>query len=112
MVGPLDAPWVLAEDFPLGCHDDPFQAGRRDAPGMAAGREAEPTAAIIDSPTLQITPKSGSRARDNEAKRKRGSKLHIAVDTLGHLLVLHGTPASAASARCENELTRTTPPVI
>jgi hypothetical protein len=29
------------------------------------------------------------------AKRKKGSKLHLAVDTLGHLLALHVTPASA-----------------
>src|SRR5262249_51741379 len=28
------------------------------------------------------------------AKRKRGSKLHMAVDTLGHLLALHVTPAN------------------
>ena len=27
------------------------------------------------------------------AKRKRGSKVHAAVDTLGHLLALHVTPA-------------------
>ena len=27
------------------------------------------------------------------AKRKRGSKVHMAVDTLGHLLALHVTPA-------------------
>jgi transposase len=29
------------------------------------------------------------------AKRKQGSKLHLAVDTLGHLLALHVTPANA-----------------
>jgi transposase len=28
------------------------------------------------------------------AKRKRGSKVHMAVDTLGHLLALHVTPAN------------------
>jgi transposase len=60
---------------------------------VAAGREAEPTAAIIDSRTLRSTPESGSRARYDGAKRKRGSKLHMAVDTLGHLLALHVTPA-------------------
>jgi len=60
---------------------------------MAGGREPEPTAAIIDSRTLRSTPESGTRAGYDGAKRKRGSKLHMAVDTLGHLLALHVTPA-------------------
>lgn len=58
-----------------------------------AGRKRRPTAAILDSRTLQSTPESGSRAGYDGAKRKRGSKLHLAVDTLGHLLAAHVTPA-------------------
>ncbi len=50
---------------------------------LAAGRQEEPTAAIIDSRTLRSTPESGTRAGYDGAKRKRGSKVHIAVDTLG-----------------------------
>ena len=61
---------------------------------LAAGRAAEPSAAIIDSRTLRSTPESGQRAGYDGAKRKRGSKLHMAVDTLGHLLALHVTPAN------------------
>jgi transposase len=53
---------------------------------LAADRNEKPSAVIIDSRTLQSTPESG-------AKRKKGSKIHIAVDTLGHLLALHATPA-------------------
>jgi transposase len=60
---------------------------------VAGGREPEPTAAIIDSRTLRSTPESGTRAGYDGAKRKRGSKVHLAVDTLGHLLALHVTPA-------------------
>jgi hypothetical protein len=60
---------------------------------LAAGRNEEPTAAIIDSRTLRSTPESGPRAGYDGAKRKRGSKLHMAVDTLGHLIALHVTPA-------------------
>src|SRR5579864_7644445 len=60
---------------------------------LAAGRQEEPTAAIIDSRTLRSTPESGPRAGYDGAKRKRGSKVHMAVDTLGHLLALHVTPA-------------------
>lgn len=60
---------------------------------LAAGREPEPSAAIVDSRTLQSTPESGHRAGYDGAKRRKGSKVHQAVDTLGNLLTLHVTPA-------------------
>lgn len=60
---------------------------------VAAGRQADPSAAILDSRTLQSTPESGPRAGYDGAKRKRGSKVHVAVDALGHLLALKVTPA-------------------
>jgi transposase len=62
---------------------------------LATGRAAKPSAAILDSRTLRSSPESGERAGYDGAKRKRGSKLHLAVDTLGHLLALHVTPADA-----------------
>ncbi len=62
---------------------------------MAAGRAPEPSAAVLDSRTLRSSPESGERAGYDGAKRKKGSKLHMAVDTLGHLLALHVTPADA-----------------
>ncbi len=62
---------------------------------LAAGRNEQPSAAIIDSRTLRSTPESGARAAYDGAKRKKGSKLHLAVDTLGHLLAVHVTPANA-----------------
>lgn len=62
---------------------------------MADGRVAEPTAVVIDSKTLRSTPESGARAGYDGAKRKKGSKLHMAVDTLGNVLAAHVTPASA-----------------
>lgn len=61
---------------------------------VAQGRNAQPSAAILDSRTLQSSPESGHRAGYDGAKRKRGSKVHIAVDTLGHLLALGVTAAS------------------
>jgi transposase len=57
------------------------------------GRTEEPSAAIFDSRTLQSTPESGHRGGYDGAKRKKGSKVHMAVDTLGHLLSLHVTAA-------------------
>jgi transposase len=80
--------WMAAGCFEALAHD--LRAVLR----MAAGRRAEPSAAIFDSRTLRSTPESGTRAGYDGAKRKRGSKLHMAVDTLGHLLALHITPAN------------------
>lgn len=57
------------------------------------GRKAKPSAVIFDSRTLQSTPESGGRAAYDGAKRRRGSKTHIAAGTLGHLLALLVTPA-------------------
>ncbi len=59
-----------------------------------ADRAPQPRAAILDSRTLQSSPESGARAAYDGAKRRRGSKVHIAVDTLGHLLALLVTPAN------------------
>jgi len=58
-----------------------------------AGRKGQPTAVCIDSRTLQSTPESGACAGYDGAKRRKGSKVHIAVDTLGHLLALRVTAA-------------------
>jgi transposase len=60
---------------------------------VARGRNALPSAAIFDSRTLQSSPESGARAGYDGAKRRKGSKTHIAVDTLGHLLALIVTSA-------------------
>jgi transposase len=57
------------------------------------GRKAQPTAMLLDSRTIQSTPESGARAGYDGAKRRKGSKVHAAVDTLGHLLALRVTPA-------------------
>jgi transposase len=61
---------------------------------LAEGRNEQPSAAIFDSRTLQSTPESGHRGSYDGAKRRKGSKVHLAVDTLGHYLALHVTTAS------------------
>ena len=80
--------WLAARVFEAMVHD--LRALLR----TVEGRDQRPTAAILDSRTLRSTPESGHRAGYDGAKRKRGSKVHAAVDTLGHLLALHVTPAS------------------
>ena len=61
---------------------------------LSENRAPDPTATILDSRTLQSTPESGSRGGYDGAKRKKGTKLHAAVDTLGHLLALRVSPAN------------------
>jgi transposase len=58
------------------------------------GRMPQPRAAILDSRTLQSTPESGGRAGYDGHKRRKGSKVHLAVDTLGQLLAVVVTPAN------------------
>ena len=71
-----------------------------------SGRKAQPTAIILDSRTLQSPPESGARAGYDGAKRRKGSKVHAAVDTLGHLLALHVTPADEQDRAQVGELAR------
>lgn len=50
-----------------------------------------PSAVILDGRALQSTYESGLRAGHDGYKRKRGNNVHVAVDTLGHLLAVHVT---------------------
>jgi len=59
-----------------------------------AGRHPQPSAAIFDGRTLQSSPESGEWAGYDGHKRRKGSKVHLAVDTLGQLLAVTVTPAN------------------
>jgi transposase len=65
----------------------------RETLRLLQGRAAQPSAAIYDARTLQSSPESGERAGYDGAKRRKGSQVYMAVDTLGHLLALLVTPA-------------------
>jgi transposase len=79
--------WFKAKVFEAIAHD--LRAVLR----IADGRQEMPTAAIFDSRTLQSTVESGERAGYDGAKRRKGNKVHQAVDTLGLLLALCVTAA-------------------
>jgi transposase len=79
--------WVAAGTFEAVAHD------LRMILRLVGEREAPPPAAALDSRTVQSTPGSGGRAGYAGRKRKRGSKVHIAVDTRGRLLALTVTAA-------------------
>jgi transposase len=80
--------WIKAGCFEAMAHD------LREVLRIGAGKKPKPTAVIIDSRTIQSTPSSGAEAGYDGAKRRKGRKVHIAVDTLGHLLALHVTAAN------------------
>jgi transposase len=80
--------WIKAGVFEAMVHD------LRLFIRMGEGRAPDPTAVILDARTLQSTPESGHRAGYDGHKRKKGSKLHMMVDTLGLLLTLKVTAAN------------------
>lgn len=80
--------WIRAGVFEAIVHD------LRRLLREAEGRSPDPTAIILDGRTVQSTPESGERAGYDGYKKKNGSKVHIAVDTLGYLLAVVVTPAN------------------
>ncbi len=81
--------WPDADVFAEMTHD------LRELLHWMEGPDPDPSAVIFDSTTRQSTPESGARAGYDGHKRRKGSKVHLAVDTVGHLLALHVTPANA-----------------
>jgi transposase len=92
--------WIAAGCFEAIAHD------LRMLVRLASGRQPDPSAVVLDSRTLQSTPESGHRAGYDGAKKKKGTKVHAAVDTLGELLVVLVTPANAQDRAQVGELAR------
>jgi transposase len=80
--------WLAAGVLEAMAHD------LREVIRVAAGRAPSPSAAVLDGRTVQSTPESGARAGYDGYKRRKGSKVHMAVDTLGLLLAVRVTAAS------------------
>ena len=73
---------------------------------IVAQRNPQPSAAIFDAQSIKSTPESGERAGYDAGKNIKGTKIHLAVDTLGHLLALAVTPANEQERDQAAELAR------
>jgi transposase len=80
--------WIQAGCLEAMAHD------LRKMMRLLAEKKMQPSAVILDGRTMQSTPESGARAGYDGYKRRKGSKVHAAVDTLGHLLALKVTAAN------------------
>ncbi len=97
---PNDLPpwWVVYQQSQRWLRAGVFEAMANDLRmllRLVEGRQAQPSGVIFDSRTLQSTPESGAGAEYDGAKKRRGRKVHLAVDTLGHLLAAYVTAANA-----------------
>jgi transposase len=91
--------WMNAGCFEAILHD------MRAILRKTVGKQEFPTAAILDSRTLRSTPESGDRAGYDGHKKTNGSKVHLAVDTLGHFLALLITAADEQDRAQVGQLT-------
>ena len=98
--------WLKAGSFEAMAHD--LRAILR----LVQERNPDPSAVILDSRTLQSTPESGARAGFDGHKKRKGSKVHMAVDTLGHLLALRVTPANEQDRAQVGELAKSVQAVV
>jgi transposase len=69
------------------------------------GREASPTAGVIDSQSIKAPTAPGGGGYD-AAKRVKGRKRHVAVDTDGRLLLVNLTPADVQDAAGAEEIVK------
>jgi putative transposase len=104
--------WMLPRDFPCwqtvyysfrrwqdeGVWDEALKALHMQV-RVQQGRDPEPSAAIIDSQSIHVTPVRGPEKGYDAGKKIAGRKRHLLVDTQGYLLAIKVLAASSSDAQ-------------